>query len=70
MAGQPYEVLTGGAGLGPAPSAARNANGDILSALSGPQPHHGVIVLVLLAVLVLFALDKLGFRFAVTAGRR
>ncbi len=37
---------------------------------SGVQPHHGVIGLVLVAVLILWALDKFGFRFAVTAGRR
>lgn len=73
MAGQPYEILTGGAGLsGPAASVTGNGNASVLGALSGsgPQPHHGVIVIVLLAVVVLFALDKLGFRFAVTAGRR
>jgi len=41
------------------------------SGAGGPvQQHHGVIGIVLLAALVLFALDRLGFRFAVTAGRR
>jgi hypothetical protein len=35
-----------------------------------PPAHYSVIVLVLVAVLVLWALDKFGFRFAVTAGRR
>jgi len=34
------------------------------------QPHHGLIGIVLLAVLVLFLLDKAGFRFAVTVGKR
>ena len=34
------------------------------------QPHHGVIGLVLLAVLALIVLDRVGFRFAFTAGRR
>ena len=33
-------------------------------------PHHGLIGIVLLAVAVLFLLDKAGFRFAVTVGRR
>ena len=33
-------------------------------------PHHGLIGIVLLAVLVLFLLDKAGFRFAVTVGKR
>ena len=33
------------------------------------QPHHGLIGIVLFSVLVLFLLDKAGFRFAVTVGR-
>ena len=33
------------------------------------QPHHSLIGIVLLAVLVLFLLNKAGFRFAVTVGR-
>lgn len=41
------------------------------TALSGRvQPHHGLIGLVLLAALVLIVLDRAGFRFAVTVGRR
>ena len=36
----------------------------------GVGAHHGVVGLVLVAVLVLFLLDKAGFRFAVTVGRR
>ena len=36
----------------------------------GQGPHHGVIGLVLLAVLLLVVLDRAGFRFAVTAGKR
>lgn len=35
-----------------------------------PPPHYSVIALVLFAVIVLWALNKFGFRFAVTAGRR
>jgi hypothetical protein len=67
MAGQPWEVLSGGAGVSaPAPP---NANAAVLSG-TGQQPHHGVVGLVLVAVLVIFLLDKAGFRFAVTAGRR
>lgn len=71
MAGQPYELLTGGAGMyAQAPSVAPpNANGLVAGA-RGLQPHHGPIALVLLAVLVLVVLDRAGFRFAVTAGRR
>ena len=34
------------------------------------QDHHGLITLVLVAVAVLFILDRAGFRFAVTVGRR
>jgi hypothetical protein len=46
-----------------------------MSGMGGPsmgsvQQHHGVIGIVLLAALVLVALNQLGFRFAVTAGRR
>lgn len=75
MSGQPIELLTGGAGMyGPGPAAAvapQNANGKAAGAgLAGIQPHHGPICLVLLAVAVLFVLDRAGFRFAVTAGRR
>ena len=33
------------------------------------QPHHGLIGIVLFSVLVLFLLDKAGFRFAVTVGK-
>jgi hypothetical protein len=53
------------------PIAPQNANGAIAGAVkAGLQPHHGVVTLVLLAVVVLFILDRAGFRFAVTAGRR
>ena len=34
------------------------------------QPHHGLIGLVLVAVLILFLLDRAGFRFAVTVGKK
>lgn len=72
MAGQPYELLTGGAGMYTQnPVAPQNANGKAAAAgLAGLQPHHGPICLVLLAVAVLFVLDRAGFRFAVTAGKR
>ncbi len=45
---------------GPAPSVAR---GNF-------QEHHGLIGIVVVAVFVLFILDRAGFRFAVTVGRR
>jgi len=73
MAGQPMELLTGGTGMyssGPA-VAPQNANGAAVGAnAAGLEPHHGVVCLVLIAVAVLFILDRAGFRFAVTAGRR
>lgn len=73
MAGQPMELLTGGSGMYSQPAgqvAPQSANGAIAGAAAGLQPHHGPIVLVLLAVALLVVLDRAGFRFAVTAGRR
>ena len=72
MAGQPMELLTGGAGMySERPTIApQNANGAVAGVASGLAPHHGPIALVLLAILVLVILDRAGFRFAVTAGRR
>lgn len=69
MAGMDASFLTGGAGFA-TPAAPRNANGSVVAGGNGPQPHISVVVLVLIAVAVLFFLDKAGFRFAVTAGRR
>lgn len=68
MAGMDASLLTGGAGFAQAAPAPVNGNGAVVGASQGE--HHGVICLVLLAVVVLFLLDKVGFRFAVTAGRR
>jgi hypothetical protein len=34
------------------------------------RPHHGLIGIVLLAAIVLVVLDRAGFRFAITVGRR
>ena len=72
MAGQPMELLTGGAGMyAQSPSVSpQNANGALVGAGGMPAPHLGPIALVLFAVLILFVLDRAGFRFAVTAGRR
>jgi len=69
MSGQPLEVLTGGAGFASAGSA-QNANQAIIGTGANLQPHHGVLAIVLFAVAVLFLLDRAGFRFAVTAGKR
>ncbi len=71
MAGQPMELLTGGAGAySQAPSVGAVAPSSSLAAGTGLQPHHGPVVLVLAAVALLVILDRAGFRFAVTAGRR
>jgi hypothetical protein len=49
----------------------QNANANVVAGIGGSvQPHHGVVGIVLLAVIVLIVLDRVGFRFAVTAGRR
>ncbi len=70
MAGQPLEILTGGAGFNAGGSVAPpSQNGVLAGAVSG-QPHVGLIGLVLIAVAILLILDQLGFRFAVTAGKR
>ena len=68
MAGQESFLLDGGMGQ-PNLNAVSSGMGRNVSA-GAPPPHYSVIALVLFAVIVLFALDKFGFRFAVTAGRR
>lgn len=68
MAGMDASFLTGGAGFAQAAPPPPTANGTIIGA--GDKPHIGVIGLVLIAVVILFVLDKAGFRFAVTAGKR
>lgn len=73
MAGAPMELLTGGAGMfgGPAPSVApQTVNGAMVGAGSAPSAHLGPVAIVVVAVLLLIVLDRAGFRFAVTAGRR
>lgn len=68
MAGMDPSFLTGGAGFRQQPPAA-NANASIVGAHAG-QAHIGVVGLVIFAVAILIVLDNLGFRFAVTAGKR
>ncbi len=67
MAGQDAFLLDGGMST---PSPASVAAGMGRNIAGGPPAHYSVIALVLVAVVVLWALDKFGFRFAVTAGRR
>lgn len=71
MPGQPLELLTGGSGMfaGAGTVTPQNANGQVAGATAA-GPHVGVVGLVLFAILVLFILDRAGFRFAVTAGGR
>jgi hypothetical protein len=65
MAGMHPDYLSGGSGMFTAPPSNANA------ALVGQSaPHVGVIGLVVIAVAILVLLDNLGFRFAVTAGKR
>ena len=71
MAGQETFLLDGGAGAMPSLISRPAAGSGIASGASlASRPHHGAVFLVLVAVAVLFALDKAGFRFAVTAGRK
>jgi hypothetical protein len=68
MAGQEQFLLEGGMG-----SPSLNQVGVTLGrnvSSGAPPAHYSVIALVLFAVVGLWALDKFGFRFAVTAGRR
>lgn len=71
MAGFDPQLLLGGGQptLTQAPSAGSGKLGSALNTNS-IQPHHGLIGLVLLSVLTLFLLDKIGYRFFVTAGKR
>lgn len=66
-AGMDASFLTGGAGFAPAPPPP-NANAVVLGSSQGQ--HIGVIGLVLIAAVLLIILDRVGFRFAVTAGKR
>lgn len=66
MAGQESFLLEGGMSQPSLGQVAATGRG----VTSGPPEHYSVIALVLFAVLILWALDKFGFRFAVTAGRR
>ena len=52
------------------PQLAAVASGGYGIVAGGIQPHHSVLAMVLLAILGLYVLDRLGFRFAVSTGRR
>lgn len=66
MPGFDQNLLLGTPTLGISPT----ANGFPSGSASTVGPHHGLIGLVLVAVLVLFLLDRAGFRFAVAVGRK
>jgi hypothetical protein len=71
MAGFDPQILLGGdqQTLGSAPSSGSGMGGATARLASVVQPHHGLVGIVLLAVVVLLVLDRAGFRFAVTVGR-
>lgn len=70
MAGQEQFLLEGGMSTPSLPQVSTGIGRGIAASAGGPPAHWSVIGLVLAAVVVLYALDKFGFRFAVTAGRR
>ena len=56
--------------LSVAPDQGSGVGGSVGARLSaGLNPSHGLVGIVLAAVIVLLILDKAGFRFAVTVGR-
>ena len=67
MAGADTFLLTGGNSQ---PTLAAVASGNRGIAAGGYQAHHSILGIVLLAIVGLWALDKFGFRFAVTTGKR
>ena len=68
MAGQSQFLLEGGMSQ-PTLAAVASGNRGIVAG-GGLEPHHSVIAMVALAVIGLYLLDKFGFRFAVSAGKR
>lgn len=70
MSGQPLEILTGGAGMGYAARVTPPSQNGLAVGAAVGEPHLGLICLVLIAVALLIVLDRAGFRFAVTAGKR
>ena len=66
MAGQEQFLLEGGSSQ---PTLVTGGNARAVAG-SGIPPHYSILAVVFMAVLGLYALDKFGFRFAVTAGKR
>lgn len=67
MAGAEQFLLEGGMSQ---PTLAAVASGGYGIKQSGIGAHHSVLALLLVAVAGLYLLDKFGFRFAVSTGRR
>ena len=67
MAGQDPFLLTGG---NTQPTLAAVASGNRGVVAGGVQAHHSILAILIVAVVGLWALDKFGFRFAVTTGKR
>lgn len=68
MAGQNIFELEGGM-TQPTLGTTAGTLGRTIQGSGAPPSHYSVIALVLFAVVGLWALNKFGFRFAVTAGR-
>ena len=68
MAGQDQFLLEGGMSQ-PTLAAVASGNQGIVAG-GGVQAHHSVLAMVAIAVIGLYLLDKFGFRFAFSAGKR
>lgn len=70
MANVDFSLLEGGQPtLTSAPSKGSGMGGGSFS-VGTVQPHHGLVGIVVVAVGVLFLLDRAGFRFAVAVGKK
>ena len=70
MANYDPNVITPSLATAPTMFSGNGQSGIGFAGAGAGAPHYGLVGLVLLAVLILFILDKAGFRFAVTVGRR
>ena len=55
--------------LTPSLTSSPNGAGAASPPVAGVDTHHALVAIVLVAVLVLFLLDRAGFRFAVAVGK-
>lgn len=70
MAGSSYGNPQAAPSLTAVPSSSAGGAAPLMGTNLSLQPHHGLVGLVLIAGLVIIVLDRAGFRFAVTAGKR